>query len=63
MLGKKDDSLTVRQKLVLLKWMDFQYSKTPTPNLSDACKRTGISRTMLREWYGDREIIKNRFKK
>ena len=58
MLGKKrQQAYSFRQKLALLKWMDFQYSKTPTPNWSDACKHTDISRTTLRESYDDMEIL------
>ena len=54
---QKRRSYSFGQKLAIIKWINFQYASSPAPNISEAAKKTGLSRAIIREWLADAEII------
>ena len=58
---RKRRDLTVRQKLAILKWMDFAYPSGKF-NFSEISRKTCLDRKTIREWLRDRDFIETKVK-
>ena len=56
---RKRRDLTFRQKLALLKWMDYAYPRG-NYNYSDIARKTLLDRKTIRQMVGDRDIIQKK---